>query len=168
MFFLPILSCCTGSCLSILVHIGTHCIGSAAKRVGCRGIKHTSLWVWCWQHYSVLEIPPLSPFVVHLPTQFARKESFLLGPTSDSSSWPVLQPHVFASPKQLTFKQQGRANSANRTTTLSQQGFLFKVIEMLTRQRKAGKMGKVRVLMPFLFFTYVDNFRLETAFMFFN
>jgi len=65
--------------------------------------------------------------MAHLPTHLGAKEIFLLGSTSDSPSWTVLQPSVFADPKQLTFKQQGKANSANRTTTLSQQGFLFEV-----------------------------------------
>lgn len=77
------------------------------------------------------------------------EDIFLLRSTSDSLSQALSQPYVFANPKQLTFKQQGAANSANRATTPSQQGFLFKANEMLTCQRKTGKMGKVRALMPF-------------------
>lgn len=105
-----------------------------------------------------LKYPP-PRFHLLLPTspQFAAKEIFLLEFTSDSPSWTVLQPYVFANPKQLTFKQQGRANSANRTTTLSQQGFLFKADEMLTHQRKTGKIGKVRELMPFFVLMLISS-----------
>lgn len=60
-----------------------------------------------------------------------------------------LQPCAFTNPNQVTFKQWEGANSANRTTTLSQQAFQFETNEMLTCQRRTGKMRKVRALMTF-------------------
>lgn len=60
-----------------------------------------------------------------------------------------LQPYLLVNPKQVTFKQWERANSANRTTILSQEAVLFETSEMLTHQRRTGKMGKVKALMTF-------------------
>lgn len=59
-----------------------------------------------------------------------------------------LQPYVFR-PKQVTFKQWERADSANRTAALSQQAFFFETKEVLTHQRRIGKMRNVRALMTF-------------------
>lgn len=156
MFGLPVLPCYIESCLSLLVQMGTHCVGSAAEKVGSWGAKYTSLCLWCWQHYSVLDVlcsPFHLSFTIFPPTYFATKGIFLLGSTNDSPSQTVLQPYVSANPKQLTFKQQGTVNSANRATTLSQQGFLFKANEMLIHQRKTGKSGEIKALM--LYFLYL-------------
>lgn len=66
-----------------------------------------------------------------------------------------LEPYLFRNPKQVTFKQWERANSANRTTTLSQEAFLFETSEKLTHQR-TGKMGKVKALMSFFVLVISD------------
>lgn len=90
-FCLSILSCCTGSCLSLLLKTGAHSVGSAAERIGSWWAKYTGLCVWCWQNYTELcpWIPPLSHLVAHLPTQFATEEIFLLGSTNYNPSWSV-------------------------------------------------------------------------------
>lgn len=67
-----------------------------------------------------------------------------------------LEPYLFRNPKQVTFKQWERANSANRTTTLSQETFLFETSEKLTHQRRTGKMRKVKALMSFFVLVISD------------
>lgn len=155
-FALPVLSSYTGSCSALLVQMGTHCMGSAGKRVGSGKTEYTDLCMWCWQQCSALEIPHLSP--CPSPHRVSYKRDFPLRINEWQSFRTVLQPCVFANPKNLTFKQQGRANSANRSTTLSQWGFLFKANEMLTRWRV--KWGRSEYWCLFCC-CYVNNFRLE-------